>query len=93
MRLSEERINHIAAKMLQQLTQSGSVRVLGDRKRLQIRMAKVILDDLHIEVEIDAEVRRRLRRMASAPAESSPEWEAIFRREKEALCARKGYVI
>lgn len=93
MRLSEERINHIAAKMMQALAKSGSVQLRGDRKMTQIRLVKVILDDLSIEAEIDAEVRRRLRRMASAPPESSSEWEALFRREKEALCARKGYVL
>jgi len=93
MRLSEERINHIAREMVKRWTKTGACRVTGDRARLETRVAKAILDDLRIEDEIDREARRRLRAMPSAPPEDSPEWDAMFLREREALASRRGYVI
>ena len=94
MRLSEERINAIAERIVAQWQKSGSVKVAPrEKKRLANRVAKVILDDLAIEDSLDREVRRRLRRMPSAPPEDSSAWEALFRREKEALAARRGYVL
>jgi len=93
MRLSEERINHIAREIVKRWSKSGAIQVTGDRARLETLVAKVILNDLKIEDEIDREARRRLRKMPSAPPEDSPQWEAMFRREKESLAARRGYVL
>ncbi len=93
MRLSEERINHIAHEIVARWTRSGAVRVTGDPKRLETRVAKVILEDLRIEDRIDREVRERLRRMPSAPPEDSAEWQALFLHEKEMAAGRRGYVL
>ena len=93
MRLSEPRIDHITGEMLKQLEKSGAIQARGDRRIIQNRLGKVILDDLQIEDSIEREARERLRRMPSAPPESSPEYEALLRREKEGLAFRKGYVI
>lgn len=93
MRLSEERINHIAREIVSRWVKSGTIRLTGDRRRFEVRVAKVILDDLMIEERIDREARRKLRAQPSAPPEGSPQWEAMFLREKESLAARLGYTL
>ena len=94
MRLSEERINHLAREIVAAWVKTKSIPVSPrERHRVETAVAKVILDDLTIEDEIDREARRRLRRQPSAPPENSSEWEAMFRREKESLAARRGYVL
>ena len=93
MRLSEERVNQIARGIVHRWIKSGAVRVTGDPKRLETRVAKVILEDLRIEDAIAREVRERLRRMPSAPPEDSAEWQALFLREKEMAAGRRGYVL
>lgn len=92
MRLSEERINHLARTVTQKWKKARIVRAPA-HPRLETLIARVILEDLQTEDEIDREARRRLRHMPSAPPEDSPEWEALFRREKETLAARRGYIL
>ncbi len=94
MRLSEERINDLARRMIAELERTRCIRVVPARRKFAAtRIAKVVLDDLTIEDEIDREARERLHRMPSAPPENTPEWQLLFRREKEALAARRNYVL
>ena len=80
--------------VIDELQKNGSIKVEREQRDFVItRLAKVVLTDLSTEDQIDREAKRRLRSMPSAPPEGSAEWELLFRREKEQLAARKGYVL
>jgi hypothetical protein len=93
MRLSEERINHICSKIHDALLNTKRIKYKGLRTTLVTQLARVILTDLAIEAEIDAEVERMIESMKRRIPKYSAEWNSIFVQKKEELARRRNYVL
>lgn len=93
MRLSEERVHVLAARIVQQLIEAKAVSMPENENLLKQRVASWIIDDLKTEDEIDREARRILRSYSHPLEEGSEEWEIKLRQTREELAARRGYVL
>lgn len=93
MRLSEERINFIASQVAKELTSKGLIKFGGSNIVLESEIARVILQDLKIEEEIDREVVEMISSMKRNIPQGSAEWNAIFHQKKEEIARRRNYVL
>jgi hypothetical protein len=92
MRLSEDRIHFIAAQVCKELDESGTINFGGSKALLEAEIARVILEDLRIEEEIDREVVERIDSMKRQVPHGSSEWQAIYSQFKEEIARRKNYI-
>ena len=93
MRLGEDRIQHIAGVMADHLTREKMIQFNGMRTSLVTAIARVIMNDLKIEDEINAEVERMIESMKRPIPRGSAEWNSIFFQKKEELARRRKYLI
>ena len=93
MRLSDDRIQSIAGKIADHLTQQKMIRFEGLRTSLVTLIARVVTNDLKIEDEINAEVERMIESMQRTIPRGSAEWTSIFMQKKEELARRHHYII
>ena len=91
MKLSEDRINFIATQIADNLIKNRRVRYKGNRNKFIAEIGKIIRDDMRIEDKITKEATARIDKMEKDIPEGSPEWQAVFQKEKEALAIRYGY--
>jgi hypothetical protein len=92
MRLSEDRIHSIASQVAEHLTKQKMIQFKGLRSRLVTLIERVILQDLKIEDEINAEVERMIESMKRKIPRGSAEWNSIFFQKKEELARRRNYI-
>ncbi|MCX7019658.1 MAG: DUF507 family protein [bacterium] len=93
MRLSQDRINFIAQQVAMELIDKGYVKYSGSKVLLESEIAKVILEDLAIEDEIDREVVDMITSMKRNIPAGSAEWNAIYWQKKEEIARRRNYTI
>jgi hypothetical protein len=93
MRLGEDRVQNIATKMAEYLTREKIIQFGGMRTSLVTAIARVIMNDLKIEDEINAEVERMIESMKRPIPRGSAEWNSIFFQKKEELARRRNYII
>lgn len=92
MRLSEDRIHFIAGQIARELVETKQVKFSGSRIVLESEIARVILEDLKIEEEIDREVSDMIERMQRKPPPGSAEWQALYSQKKEEIARRRNYI-
>lgn len=92
MRMSEERIQFIAAQVAKEIIDSKQLQYTGSRIVLESEIAKVIIEDLRVEEEIDREVSDMIEKMQKKPPQGSSEWQALFFQKKEEIAKRKNYI-
>lgn len=82
MRLSRERIFHLADRILAELRVTAGVVVKDDdeetRREARSEVVRVLTDEGKLEESIDQEVRRILASYARPAPEGSPEWEVLY---------------
>lgn len=93
MRLSEDRIHFIAQQIARDLVDKQLIAYGGSRVVLEAEIAKVILEDLKIEDEIDREVVEMIGNMKRNIPQGSAEWQAIYWQKKEEVARRRNYVV
>jgi hypothetical protein len=93
MRLSEDRIHFISQQIAKELLDQKLLTFGGSRVVLEAEIAKVILEDLRIEDEIDREVVEMIEGMKRNIPQGSAEWQAIYWQKKEEVARRRNYVI
>lgn len=95
MRLSPEKIGRIAERIVDALLEKGAIALSqpdrAGRAALVAAIRDLIIADLRIEEEIDAEVERILASY-SRPIVGT-ERDILFRKTKEELASRRGYVL
>jgi len=91
MRLSEERIQSIAKKIVDGLREQKMIRLKGFPSRVEVEIQRLIMQDLAIEDEIDAAVERQIESMKRDIPYGSAEWKAIFTQIKDRLCQQRNY--
>jgi len=93
MRLSQDRINFIAQQVAKELVDKDYIKYGGSRVLLETEIAKVILEDLAVEDEIDREVVDMIASMKRTIPAGSPEWNAIYWQKKEEIARRRNYIL
>jgi uncharacterized protein len=83
MRLSEDKINHLAHLIAYALDDAEQVKIKGDLNRVRLRIKEILTRELEIEDEVDQAIRERMRRRKKI-LEGSDEWDIIYRQEFEA---------
>ncbi len=92
MRLSEDRIQFIAGQIAKELVDKEMIKFSGSRIVLESEIARVLLEDLKVEEEIDREVVDMIEKMQRKPPQGSAEWQAIFMQKKEEIARRRNYI-
>ncbi len=90
MRLSEEKITHLSHRICDQLYHDDLVDYSNDEEALKM-VKKLIFDYLHIEDQIDNEVRRKITSLKKGVSESSREWEILYKKYYEEDARKRNF--
>ena len=90
MRLSEDRISHLAHLITDGIWKDDLVDFTDEDKVLH-ETKKGIADYLHIEDEIDDMVRGKIRSIARPIQEGSKEWEVLYKKYYQEEIAKKRF--
>jgi hypothetical protein len=93
MRLSEERIQFICRQIIDALLKKGLIQFRGSKPNLLTALARIVMSDLAIEDQIDAEAQKTISSMKRDIPEGSSEWHSIFIQKKEEIARRKNYIL
>lgn len=93
MRLSEERVAHLARRITDALLEEELVDLEIEEERFTFLVEKLIADDLRLEDQIDTEATERLRRQKPDLEDGTSEWEIELDRVKSQVAIERGYVI
>jgi hypothetical protein len=80
MLLGEEKISHLAHRILDGLSEELDLSWLVEEGEVLREIKKVISAELGLEEEIDRFVRQRLASYSRSIAEGSSEWEVLYRK-------------
>ena len=90
MLLSEEKISHLAHRILNELSEDLELDWRVEETKILREIKQAILSGLRLETEIDRIVRQRMASYSRPIAEGSPEWEVLYRKSfNEELRKRK----
>ncbi len=93
MRLSADRIDTICSKICGALFNKKLIKYKGLPNALVTRLARIVIANLAIEDEIDAEVERMIESMKRRIPRYSAEWNSIFVQKKEEVAKRRNYIL
>jgi uncharacterized protein len=88
MQISEDRISHLAHKVIDRLWRSDLVDFPDEPRALQ-RVKSAIADFFNAADEIDLAVRRKLASYSQSKVPGSREWEILYRKFYEEEAARR----
>ena len=88
MRMSRERIFHLADQIVQELTTTGGV-VVKSPDDLRSEVIRVLTEESKLEESIDGEVRKILGSYARPAPEGSREWEVLYQKTREEVFRRR----
>ena len=80
MLLSEEKISHMAHRILDGLSEEPDLSWRVEEGEVLREIKRVIVLELKLEEEMDRLVRQRLSSYSRPIAEGSPEWEILYRK-------------
>ena len=91
MRLSEEKIAHVATQVVNRLWDNDLVDFKMQEAKFRQEVEKVIFDDLKIEDEISNEAIERIETYKRDIPYGSDEWKILYDRFFEEISTRRGY--
>ena len=89
MRLSEDRISHLAHLIQDALEHNKSVEPLQAEERLLREIKRTITAELRFEEEADAAARRTIQSLSRKIPEGSREWEVLYHKYREEEMRRR----
>lgn len=93
MRLSKDRVHHMAESVVAHLQQDGQVEVAGDRKVFVESLAQVITAELSIEDALNAEVRQMLKAYEKQIEQGQVDYQRMFTMIKTKLVRERGLIL
>lgn len=92
MRLSDQKINHLAHLVTETIESEPSLDVLRETNDIRLRIKLILTDELKLENEIDRLVRQIFRSMAKVPPEGSKEWDVMYEQfYQEQMMKKRGH--
>lgn len=93
MRLSKERIHHIAESLAARLRQEGQVALVGDHKSFVEQIDHAIVEELSVEDRLNAEVRQLLTAYEQDIERGHVDYQKMFTMVKTKLARERGIVL
>jgi uncharacterized protein len=93
MRLSKERVRHIAESLVGQLQQGGHLELLGDRKAVVDALDQAMTEELSIEDRLNAEVRQMLKVYEKQIEQGQVDYQKMFQMVKQKLVRERGIIL
>lgn len=90
LRMTRERVTHLARELLDRLTRTQSVTLLKDREVVRQSIAHTLADEFKREEEREETVRKKLAAVRKGPAPGSREYEQLFRNLMDEEYLREG---
>jgi hypothetical protein len=93
MRLSKERVRHMAESLVGRLQQEGHIELLGDRNALVAGLDQVMTDELSVEDRLNAEVRQLLKAYDKQIEQGQVDYQKMFQMVKQKLVRERGLIL
>jgi len=93
MRLSKERIHHIAESLAARLRQEGHVAMVGDHKSFVEQIDHAIVEELSVEDRLNAEVRQLLTAYEQDIERGHVDYQKMFTMVKTKLARERGIIL
>lgn len=93
MRLSKERVRHIAESLTGRLQQDGHIELLGDRKAFVEALDHAMTDELSVEDRVNAEVRQMLKVYEKQIEQGQVDYQKMFQMVKQKLVRERGIIL
>lgn len=90
MRLTEDRISHIAHLIFDAVWNDDLVDFTDENKAL-LEIKKVITDYLKVEDEADSAARNKIRSLSRGVPEGSREWDILYKKYFDEEKSKKGF--
>lgn len=93
MRLSTERVRHMAESLVGRLQQEGHIELVGDRKVFVDALMRAILEELSVEDRLNAEVRQMLKNYEKQIEQGQVDYQKMFQKVKQKLVQERGIIL
>jgi uncharacterized protein len=93
MRLSKERVRHLAENLTGQLQRHDDLEVVGDRKVLVEALDHAITQELSAEDRLNAEVRQLLKAYEQQIEQGQVDYQKMFQMVKQKLVRERGIIL
>lgn len=93
MRLSKERVRHMAESLAGHLYQEGHVELIGDRKTFVAALDQTITDELSVEDRLNTEVRQMLKAYDKQIEHGQVDYQKMFQMVKQKLVRERGLIL
>ncbi|HEX8154473.1 MAG TPA: DUF507 family protein [Thermoanaerobaculia bacterium] len=90
LRMTRERVTHLARELLDRLTRTRSVTLLKDREVVRQSIAHTLADEFKREEEREDTVRKKIAAVRKGPQPGTREYEQLFRKLMEEEYLREG---
>jgi hypothetical protein len=93
MRLSKERVRHMAEALATRLVQEGHVAVNGAQKVLVEALNQAVTDELSVEDRLNSEVRQLLKAYEHQIEAGQVDYQKMFTMIKQKLVRERGIIL
>ncbi|HEX5645619.1 MAG TPA: DUF507 family protein [Nitrospira sp.] len=93
MRLSKERVRHMAENLVGRLQQEGHIELVGDRNALVAGLDQAITDELSVEDRLNTEVRQMLKAYDKQIEQGQVDYQKMFQMVKQKLVRERGLIL
>jgi hypothetical protein len=93
LRLSKERVRHMAESLVDRLQLEGHLDLVGDRKEFVERLDRVITEELSLEDRLNAEVRQMLKVYEEQIEQGEVDYQKMFQMVKKKLVRERGIIL
>lgn len=93
MRLSKERVHHMAETLVTRLQQEGHVELLGDRKAFVGVLDQTMTEELSAEDRLNAEVRQLMKAYEKEIEHGQVDYQKMFTMIKNKLVRDRGIIL
>jgi len=93
MRLSKERVKHLADSVASRLVQDGYITLSGDRKLLTEGIIQAATHELSVEDRLNAEVRQLLKAYEQQIEQGQVDYQKMFTLIKQKLVRERGLIL
>ncbi|NOU10508.1 MAG: DUF507 family protein [Nitrospira sp.] len=93
MRLSKERVRHMAESLTSRLQEEGHIELIGERKGIVEVLEQAITAELSVEDRVNAEVRQLLKAYEEQIDRGQVDYQKMFQMVKQKLVRERGIIL
>ena len=93
MRLTKERVHHIASTIIKRLGDQGLLTITGSAEGLVRSVEKAMTEELTVEDRLNAEVREMLTKFEAEFSQGRADYQKMFTMVKQKLVRERGIIL